>query len=107
MPSANELGTFLKVFMYICAALGTVAAATGIVYKLSRSITKPIKDLTDRVEECERKLLKDHERLNQGDEYNKLVLNAMVTLINHEITGNSIEDLKKRRTEINDYLINK
>ena len=54
------------------------------------------------------KLLDEHEKLikDQG-ETEKMLCKCMLALIDHEITGNSIEHMKEIRSEMQAYLIEK
>ena len=70
-------------------------------------IRKPSEDLKQKVESHEEKLNKDKQRLDDIEQSNKLILNSMLVIINHEITGNGIENMKKARDELQEYLINK
>ena len=77
------------------------------VYKIVVEIRKPSEDLKQKVESHEEKLNKDKQRLDDIEQSNKLILNSMLVIINHEITGNGIENMKKARDELQEYLINK
>lgn len=89
--------------LWIC---GFIAGLWGI-YKIIVEIRKPSEDLKQKVESHEEKLNKDKQRLDDIDQSNKLILNSMLVIINHEITGNGIENMKKARDELQEYLINK
>ena len=89
--------------LWIC---GFIASLWG-VYKIAVEIRKPSEDLKQKVESHEEKLNKDKQRLDDIEQSNKLILNSMLVIINHEITGNGIENMKKARDELQEYLINK
>ena len=89
--------------LWIC---GFIASLWG-VYKIVVEIRKPSEDLKEKVESHEEKLNKDKQRLDDIEQSNKLILNSMLVIINHEITGNGIENMKKARDELQEYLINK
>ena len=36
-----------------------------------------------------------------------MILQGLLVLINHDITGNGVDKLKETRDELNEYLINK
>lgn len=89
--------------LWVC---GFVGAIWG-VYKIIIELKKPSDDLKQKVESHEEKLTKDKQRLDDIEQSNKLILNSMLVIINHEITGNGIENMKKARDELQEYLINK
>ena len=50
--------------------------------------------------------MKDNtERIKSLEDGNRLVMKALVAIMNHEINGNSIDKLQKALGELNDYLI--
>ena len=63
--------------------------------------------LESKVNEHEEKLKKDHERLNELEEANRIQMRALMAMLHHEIDGNSVDGLKKSYDEIQQYLIDK
>jgi hypothetical protein len=90
----------------ILGLCGFISAIWGI-YKIVKEIKKPNDDLKEKVERHDRLLESDNERLKEMEQSNKMILQSLLVLINHDITGNGIESLKKTRDELNEYLINK
>lgn len=68
---------------------------------------KPQKDLRKTVADLQDKLAKDKERLDKQEEANGVIFRAMYALINHELSGNGDDILRKSRDEIQDYLTNR
>jgi len=85
---------------------GLVASLWG-VYKIVKEIKKPSDDLKAKVEHHEELLNNDNERLKEIEQSNKMILNCMFVLINHDLTGNGIDKMKEARDELQEYLINK
>ena len=86
--------------------LSFVSALWG-VYKIVKEIKKPGQDLRKTVEEHTRLLDQDNVRMKDIEKSNKLILQSLLTIINHDITGNGIEQLKDTREDLQEYLINK
>lgn len=89
--------------IYIC----TLVAAVWTVYKIYKEIKKPNDDIKKIVKTHEDKIKLEEERLKEQEEANRMVLQCMLDLINHEITGNGIDKLKERRDSLQEFLINK
>ena len=89
----------LWIFGFIGATWGT--------YKIYKEVKKPNEDKAKMLLEHERKLQNDDERLKEIEATDKLILQSLLVIINHDITGNGIDQLKKARDEIQEYLINK
>lgn len=90
----------------ILGICGLVAALWG-TWKIVKEWKKPSDDLKAKVDEHEESLAKDHERLKRIEESDKMMLQCLLVIINHDITGNGIENLKSVRDELQEFLINK
>lgn len=103
MPNINELNGFWVVAMLIC----TTIVLVGNVYKTIKEWRKPKEDLTEQVRK-NRKAVEHHDKqLEEIETGQKILQKGMLSLIDHSITGNSIEKLKQSRDEMRDYLIDK
>ena len=85
---------------------GLITALWG-VYKIVKELKKPNEDLKTKVEKHDRLLDDDNERLKDVEQSNKMILQCLLVIINHDITGNGIEKMKNCRDELQEYLINK
>ena len=90
----------------ILAFCAFVSAIWG-VWKIIKEVKKPKDDLVEKVKLHDELLKKDNERLKEMETSNKLVLQCLLIIINHDITGNGIEGMKEARDELQEYLINK
>lgn len=99
----NDFQTFLGVAFVILGGIATLGKAHDVL----KSWLKPSKTIEQRVTKVEAKLENDNKRLKSMEDGNKAICRGVLALLNHEITGNSIEKLKEAQTGINDYLINR
>ena len=83
-----------------------VAALWGI-WKIIKEVKKPNDDLKKMVLDHERLLSTDDERLEAIEQSNKMILQSLLVIINHNITGNGVEKMKEARSDLEEYLINK
>lgn len=90
----------------ILALCAFVTAIWG-VYKIIKEVRKPSDDLKSKVETHDRLLESDNRRLNEVEQSNKLILQSLLVIVNHEISGNGIEGMKKTRDELQEYLVNR
>lgn len=90
----------------ILAVCGFIASVYG-VYRIFKELDKPRIDRNKQIEENTKKLNSDHIRLNELENSNKMILQCLLVILNHDITGNGIENMKKTRDELQDYLVNK
>lgn len=77
------------------------------VWKVFKEINKPKADLVAKVELHDELLKKDNERLKEMETSNKLILQCLLIIINHDITGDGIEKMMETRDELQKYLIDK
>ena len=92
---------FFLVFIAIC----TFVVLLGNAIKTIKDWRKPSLSVEER-------LRRDHERLTKLEESTvsmqdeiSLILRSVLSLVNHEITGNGIERLKETQNEIQQFLI--
>ena len=97
----------------LAQAWGWLLAAAAAIVTLSKvaeivaARLKPSKDLRTRVASIERKLDNDNARLTEQEKANAVIFRALYAQINHEISGNGDEILRRSRDEIQDYLTNR
>ncbi len=102
------------VMMGLCGAIITLGGAIAVCVKLYSWARKPTEDAQSVLEEHDTWFAADKRRIealekrqDEADEMNRLQLQALVTLLGHEIDGNHTSQLKEVRDEIQMYLINK
>ena len=89
--------------MGLCAL---VASLWGL-WKIVKEWKKPSDDLKSTVEKHDALLDNDNKRLKEIEDSNRMILQCLLVLINHSITGNGIEKMKDIRKELQDFLTNK
>ena len=90
----------------LLAAL-SVIVTLGAVEVILRRWFKPFKDLKERVSKLEENQNSDHKRLKDVEDGQTHFCKAMLALIDHSVSGNSIEKLKKAKEDLQNYLIEK
>jgi hypothetical protein len=89
--------------LWLC---GFAISVWGVI-KIWKEIKQPNEDKTKMLLAHEEKLEKIDERLKEIESAVRLNLQSSLVTINHDITGNGIDQLKNARNEIQEYLINK
>lgn len=89
--------------LWVCGFIGAIWG----VYKIYKEIKKPNEDLKKQVALNTSELKIDDKRLEEIEATDKLILQSLLVIINHDITGNGINQLKETRDEIQEYLINR
>lgn len=89
--------------------IGFCALMTALwgVWKIVKELKKPSEDLKETVAKHDKLLNSDNERLKDIEDSNKMMLQCLLVIINHDITGNGIEKMKEARDELQEFLINK
>lgn len=81
-----------------------IAGLWGL-WKIVKEARKPNDDLKAKVEKHDRLLDKDNKRLEEVETSNQMILQSLLVIINHEITGNGVEKMKTVRDSLEEYLI--
>lgn len=81
-----------------------VAGLWGL-WKIVKEARKPNDDLKAKVEKHDQLLDKDNKRLEAVETSNRMILQSLLVIINHEITGNGVEKMKTVRDSLEEYLI--
>lgn len=89
--------------------LGFCALITALwgIWKIVKEWEKPSDELKKTVENHSKLLDSDNRRLKEIESSNKMMLQTLLAMINHNITGNGIDSMKKIRDELQEYLIKK
>lgn len=89
--------------------IGFCALVTALwgLWKIVKELKKPNDDLKAIVEKHENLINNDNKRLKEIEDSNRMILQCLLIIINHDITGNGIEKMKTARDELQDFLINR
>lgn len=90
----------------ILGVCSMIAALWG-VWKIVKELKKPNDELKAQVASQGHMLEDDHDRLKAMETSNKMILQCLLVIINHDITGNGLDKMKEARDELQEYLINK
>lgn len=85
-----------------------ISGGMVVLYNATNALLKfvsPLKKIKDKVDNHEQRLIKDYNRINEIEKSNNMICKCMFALLDHEITGNSVEKLKSTRADLQNYLI--
>ena len=88
--------------------LGVITAlGAGIKYLLTPVINYNgrQKEIDQKFVDAYEKLDNDNKRLNRLESDNQQILLTLLALLQHDIDGNDIEALKKRKAELSNYMV--
>ena len=106
----------------IVAGVLTVFNLTDKLVAYIKELKKPTTDLEVRVDKIEKELefgikatfdkyeerfSRDLARINGIEDSNKIMLKSLLAIMDHEIDGNHVDQLKAARDELQKYMINK
>lgn len=102
-----QLAGLAALVLVLVGAYNTVMNAVKTYREEKKRKDQPVNSLESRVNEHDERLKKDHERLTELEEANRIQMRALMAMLHHEIDGNSVDGLKKSYDEIQQYLIDK
>lgn len=115
----DELTIFYKVALAILGAIITVGGATAVISRWStpfRTLKTQVSAKADKSEldELRREVntLKnyqssDHKEVQKIETATEKICKCVLAITDHELTGNSIDKLRKAKDEMQDFLIEK
>ena len=92
-------------FLWVAAALIAFTLSVWALVEKIRKARQPKLDLEQWQRETDLKLDKDKKRIDSLEDGNVVLCKAILAMLNHEITGNSIERLKQAQQDLQNYLI--
>lgn len=105
----EQLWTVVQI---ICTVIITLGGAGAIVISLIKWLRKPDNTRDETLQRHEQLLDNDNRRLKaleegqlEMQEANKVLMKSMLALMSHAIDGNHMDELKKTRDDLQEYLI--
>lgn len=95
-----SISEFVQLFLSFCGGVSIVGGAVAVIFKW---IT-PAFRLNKRVETLEEHDRRDYESLRRIAERDSLILEVLSTMLDSQISGNNVEELKKTKQKLTNYL---
>lgn len=114
-----------NIFLAICGAITATAAAFVVILKVIDFFRKPNREQDRRISSLEERVNAIDERLEDGNKHfeahdkqmieieasmkknNRLVIESLKVLIEHDVDGNNIDSLRQMNHKIDKYLLEK
>ena len=93
----------IEQILAVCGGISISGGAGAVIYK----IIYPALQFSQRVEQLEEHSENDYQRLKGLEEMQKQQSKCLAAMLNHQITGNGIENMKKIRDELLESIIEK
>lgn len=94
----------LITFLWVGAALVAFTLAVwGLIEKIKKA-RQPSIDAAQWRRDTDAKLKRDKERIDSLEDGNRVMMRGQIAMLNHIITGNSIDKLKEAKDEMIKYL---
>lgn len=91
---------FIQFFLSVCGGVSIIGGAVAVIFKW---IT-PAFRLNKRVEILEDHDKRDFEALKRIAERDSLILEVLSTMLDSQINGDNVEELKKTKQKLTNYL---
>ena len=95
-----SISEFVQIFLSICGGVSIVGGAAAVIFKW----INPAFRLNKRVEILEDHDKRDFETLKRIAERDSLILEVLSTMLDSQISGNNVEELKKTKQKLTEYL---
>ena len=94
-------------FLWVLSALVVFTLAVWNLVDKIKNARKPSEDIAAWRRDVDAKLNRDDQRIKALDEGQRAMCRGMLALLNHEITGNSVDKLKTAQTSLTEFLIDR
>ena len=91
-----SISEFLQYFLSICGGISIIGGAAAVIFKW----IAPAFRLNKRVETLEEHDKRDYESLQRIAERDSLILEVLSTMLDSQISGNNVEELKKQNRSL-------
>ena len=95
----------LRDFVIVALAILAFIVLLGNVVKTIRDWKQPGQSVARWRTEMDESVKDNSDRIKKVEDGNRVIMKALIAIMNHEINGNSTEKLQKALAELNDYLI--
>ena len=106
------VGGLLTSFLTICAGIATIGAACAAVLRAIKHFKAPEESQNQRLAAVETTmekhmeyLAKDKARIDSLEEGNQAAHRLLLALANHALDGNAVEELRRAKNDMQEYLI--
>lgn len=106
----EEIISFVKVLLAIFTAIGVIGGGVAIIIKALSPFTDTVKKsefkaLEKRTELIEEYCKSDKARITHVEDFDRVLCRALFAILDHELTGNSVDKLNKAKSALQDYII--
>lgn len=103
-----EAMEFIQTFLSICGGISIIGGAIAVVWKL----VKPATEFSKRVDKLEKHEIDFYKKQDEMKgtidaiaATQKEIIRIQLSILNHEITGNGVDEMKKIRDELTDLIV--
>lgn len=101
------LTQLFQIFLAMCGAIITIGGAWAVIKGIKDKMKAPDTERDIQLKKHSEQLDNDNKRLKALEEGNKVIMQAMLALMSHELDGNHTEQLQKAKKDLEEYLISR
>lgn len=113
----NTITITVEGLLWFCGAIAAIGGATAVISRWLTPFKKLKEDVSQKANQADFEALKrevsewrgyqktDHKELEVLTTGNEKVCQCLLAIIDHELTGNSVDRLRKAKDEMQEYLI--
>ena len=99
----DGIGVAFHAILAIMGGIATIGGGTAVLMRWLNPYRKMRQSVTRQGELLDR----DQHRLDDIDEYNRVMGGCMLALLHHEITGNDVKKLEDAKAKLQEYLLSR
>lgn len=86
----------INTILAVCGGISIIGGACAVIWKW----VKPAVNFKDRIERLEEKSDNDYEAIQRIEDMQAAMCQALIAIMDHDITGNHVEGLKKTKADL-------
>ena len=90
----------INAVLAICGGISIIGGAGVVICK----VVRPALSMSRRLEEVEARTERDYKELQEISQRDSLILETLSTMLDSQITGNNVEQLKEQKRKLISYL---
>lgn len=108
MPAAHDMAITIQTILAIFGMIAAVMAGVSAIAKMLspfKELKQKINDHESRLENGDRKFEMLESEIVAQSKMQREICKSLIVIMNHEVTGNSIDKLKQAQEDLQKFLI--
>jgi hypothetical protein len=106
--TGNDIIVTMQTLLVMFGAFSVIVSGTISITKMMspfKTLKKQVEEHDARLKEGDKRFQSIEEHLEEDRKMQREICKSLMVIMNHEVTGNSVDKLKERQEELQQFLI--